>query len=168
MALPILFRSTPLRSALRFPAVPNRRVGPVAAARGMDRLMDELWQSLGARPAPAAFSPSIDLAESEAGLRVSAELPGLGADEVHVELNEGVLRIHGEKAHTPSDSDGEESEDGWTRAERSYGHFERRIRIPKRFDAEAASARMENGVLTIQIPTKPSAQPREIPVEVSA
>ena len=110
-----------------------------------------------------AFLPSADLVETENELRISVELPGLRAEDVHVEAVDGVLRIYGEKSHSA-----DEEKTNWHRAERSYGRFERRIRVPAKFDADAASAAMEHGVLTVTLPVIPEVKPREIPVEAGA
>ena len=157
MALPILFRSTPFRALRARPA--RAPFGRLSAE--IDTLFDEMLRTaLPVSSTASAFSPSVDLVEAENELRISVELPGLRAEDVHVEAKDGVLRIYGEKASTAS-----EEKTNWHRAERSYGSFERRIRVPARFDADAASAAMEHGVLTVTLPVIPAAQPREIAVE---
>ena len=73
--------------------------------------------------------------------------------------------MHGEKA-APARSEDEQVD--WHRAERSYGRFERAIRIPVDIDADAAKAQYKDGVLHITMPKTPAAQSREIPVEAAA
>lgn len=152
MALPVLFRTTPLRPALR-------RVPVWNLSAEMDRLFGNLQRDTST--SATAYTPRIDLVETASEVRVSAELPGLGAEDFHVEFEDGVLRIHGEKTGALP----EEEKVEWHRAERSYGPFERVIRIPVEVDANTAKARYHDGVLSIALPKTESAQMREIPVE---
>lgn len=162
MALPILFRSTP-----RVGLNPRRASGaPVAGfslSAEMDSLFDELWRGPGRPRRDTAFVPRMDLTESADEVRVSAELPGIDADALGVDLKDGVLRIRGEKAATTDASEGV----GWHRAERNYGAFERRLRIPVEVDIETATATYRDGVLEIALPKAAAAKVVEIPVEVA-
>jgi HSP20 family protein len=87
-------------------------------------------------------------------LVVSADLPGLDKGDVSVEISDGVLTIQGERR------DERESEDnGFRRVERVYGSFFRAIPLPEGVNTDAVDARLENGVLEIQLPVPP--QPRQ-------
>ena len=156
MALPVLFRTTPIRRSLRRAPLWN-------LSTEMDHLFEDLWRGAGA-PRSAVYTPRIDLVETPTELRLSAELPGMGAEDFHIEVNDGVLRLYGEKASAVADDE----KVGWRRSERSYGRFERAIRIPVEVDADSASAEYRDGVLTVILPKAASAQVREIPVEAAA
>ena len=84
--------------------------------------------------------------ETDEGLRVSAELPGLDAKDVEVLIEDGVLTLRGEKRSETSDA-----ARGYT--ERSYGRFERTIALPVRGrGGQGGGHRSGNGVLTVTLP----------------
>jgi HSP20 family protein len=95
----------------------------------------------------ATFIPKVDLKDEKKHLLLTAELPGVERDDLHVELEPDHLRIKGEKRHE------EETEDeGWYRCERSYGSFERLVPLPPDLDTDHTEANFRKGVLTIRIP----------------
>lgn len=156
MSLPVLFRTTSLRPTLRRRPTWN-------LSTEVDHLVENLLRGAGSNREAPAYTPPVDLIETPSEICVSAELPGLGAEDFHIEFEDGVLRVHGEKASPLH----EEEKVGWHRSERSYGRFERAIRIPVEVDAEAAKAHYRDGVLSIALPKAASAQVREIPVEAA-
>ena len=109
MALPVLFRTRPIRPSFR-------RVPFWNLSAEFDHLFEDLRRGAGSS-AEEAYTPRIDLVETPSELRVSAELPGMGAEDFHVELKDGILRVHGEKESEVGDKD----EVGWHRSERAYG-----------------------------------------------
>jgi len=94
-----------------------------------------------------SFTPKVDLSETETEVSVAAELPGLGKDDVKVELDEGSLTIQGEKKEEKENKDRR-----WHRTETSYGSFCRVLRLPVKVNAAKAAAKFEDGVLTITMP----------------
>ena len=100
--------------------------------------------------APAKFSPSVDVVDEETALKVTAELPGMAAEDVKVQVDDGVLTIRGEKRH-----EDEKKEDGVFRSERYYGAFERRLPLPGELDLDKVKAKFENGVLSVTLPKAP-------------
>jgi len=79
---------------------------------------------------PRMFSPTIDIADEPKHYRVTAELPGMTAGDVELEVEDNALLISGEKKLEQSDD-----ESGYYRTERSWGRFERVIPLPSRVDA---------------------------------
>ena len=128
----------------------------------MDQFFAPMWRSFEALPAGVTFSPRIDLAETAEEFRVSAELPGLKAEDFSVELEGDVLSLRGEKRSEKNDDEG-----GRYRRERSYGSFVRKLRIPVEVKTEAAKASFENGVLVITLPKADPVKVREIPIEAA-
>ena len=106
------------------------------------------------------FTPSLNVAETEAGYEISVELPGLKPEEVSVELKEGSLWISGQKAE-------EEEEKGKTfhRIERRHGEFRRMIRLPSAVEEDKVEAKFENGVLKVSVPKSEKVKPKRIPVK---
>ena len=147
---------------------PTTTGDPFASMRGeIDRIFDTfLGRRLG--DTPGLFqerlfdvSPSIDVTENEATIRIDAELPGMKEDDVDVSLRDGVLTIQGEKK-----SERDETKDDVHVTERSFGRFQRSFRVPDTIDQDAIEAKMENGVLHITLPKRPEAvQPeKKIPI----
>jgi HSP20 family protein len=131
----------------------------------MDRLFEGILRDAATTRGVSIYTPRVDLVETPSEVRVSAELPGLAAEDFQVELKDAVLRIHGEKIHAPVDKD---ETLGWHRAERRYGRFERAIRVPCEVEGDAVNAVFRDGVLTVTLPKAASAQVREIPIEAAS
>lgn len=108
------------------------------------------------------WMPAVEVFERDNNLVVSAELPGMNKDDVRVEVTDEGLAIRGERKR-----EHEEKRQGYYRSERSYGRFYRMIPLPEGVDAEKAKAQFKDGVLQVEIPLPPSAQPktREIPIK---
>lgn len=135
--------------------------------REMDRAFDDFFRAFDTRlPALSALGasgggwPSVEVAETDGTLTVSAELPGLDDKDVEVLLEDGQLTIQGERVSTTEDKDRQFSE-------RFYGRFERRIPLPPGIDAERVEAGFRNGVLTVTLPRTEAAQAqvRRIPLK---
>jgi len=125
---------------------------------GLDRMLDEmrrlqegLEKSFGAlAPMPAFRSdwrPAIDVKETEKGLVVTAELPGMSEQDIELSVEDDLLTIKGEKRTESSKDD-----KGWHVQERSYGAFVRTLQLPFSPKPEEVSAEFAKGVLTISIP----------------
>jgi len=117
--------------------------------REMNRLFDDVFSGIGGGvPALAGRGlgwPSVELVETDQGLRVSAELPGLDEKDVELLIDDGVLTLRGEKRAEVADK-----ERGYT--ERSYGRFERVIALPFAVEEDKAEASFKNGVLSVTLP----------------
>jgi HSP20 family protein len=111
----------------------------------------------------SAWLPPCDIAEDRDTLRVTLEVPGVRAEDVKVHLENNVLTIRGEKKQVV-----DEKNERHHRFERSYGVFERSFTLPSTVDADRIQARVEHGVLQLEIPKVEKARPREIPVAASA
>lgn len=109
------------------------------------------------------WSPSVDIAETDNGFEVRAELPGVKQEDVNVSVRDNVLTLRGEKRQ-------EETDEGknYRRVERHYGTFQRAFTLPPNVDAEAITAAYRDGVLTLTVPKAEEAKPKEIPIEVNA
>jgi len=114
-------------------------------------------------PAPASTSsmrsvlnwaPRTDVSETDNAIIVRTELPGMNKQDVKVEvIGEGrnrVLNIEGE-----SKREQREEKENYLRTERAFGRFQRQFRIPKNVKVEELKAKMENGVLELQLPKVP-------------
>ncbi len=109
-----------------------------------------------------AFSPALDVEETEEAFTLHVELPGVDADQVEVSLEENVLTIAGERRFYD-----EREAEGFRRIERHFGRFHRAVRLPDRVDAEGVTAGYRDGLLTITVPKAEEAKPRRIQVTTS-
>jgi HSP20 family protein len=90
------------------------------------------------------FNPAIDLTENDNEVRLRAELPGVDEQDVEIRLDGDIITIRGEKRE-------ERAHDGDKRrvVERSYGSFERSLRLPFAPEDGAIKAEFKDGVLTV-------------------
>ena len=105
--------------------------------------------------------PATDLVEEGDHYVLRADLPGVGEDDVKVELEDNVLTVSGERK-----SEHEQRKNGYYRIERASGRFARSLTLPEGVDADSIKARFENGVLEVTIPKPAERKPRRVAIEV--
>jgi len=127
----------------------------------MNRLQDQLLGRRGETAAPA-FRPAVDIREEEKAFVVYAELPGVKAEDVHVDVEKGVLTVRGERTRRV---EGEEA--GWRRVERAYGSFTRSFSLPETVDPDAIEARLQDGVLEVRIPKREAPAAKRIEIHAA-
>jgi|DewCreStandDraft_4_1066084.scaffolds.fasta_scaffold01070_40 HSP20 family protein len=113
-------------------------------------------------PATEKLSPAVDIEEDKDKYILKADLPGMKQDDIKVEVDDGVLKIYGERKTEKKEEDKEKK---YHYYERSYGAFERRFVLPSDIDSDKIDAKYENGVLEILIPKTESKKPKEIKVK---
>ena len=129
--------------------------------------MDELFHNrlasvLGGEGAQSvAWSPVVDIEETELNYLIRAELPGLSKKNVKVVVEDGVLTLSGER-------DLERKVEGKTfhHIERSHGTFTRSFTLPENAEAESVSANYKDGLLEIRVAKCEEALPKSIEVRV--
>lgn len=106
---------------------------------------------------PKPFPP-LNLWEDADAVYAEAELPGVDAESIDISVFGTELTVGGERKSN--------TEEGvsYHRQERAYGSFRRTVRLPVEVDADAVSANMKDGVLTIRLPKHEAAKPRKIKV----
>ena len=133
---------------------------------GIDRLFNEFMgrtiRQMDEETAACAWTPAVNILEREDGIVITAELPGLKAEDVEVTVDNGVLTLKGERTL-------EEVAEGETfhRVERSYGSFERSFSIPNSVDTKKIEARFVNGEMTLNLPKRDESKPRSVKVKVA-
>jgi HSP20 family protein len=105
--------------------------------------------------------PSMDVVETESHYVLRADLPGLGEEDVSIELDDNVLTVSGERK-----AEHEERQEGYYRVERAFGGFSRSLTLPKGIDASAVTAEFDNGVLEVRIPKPEERKPQKISIGV--
>ena len=161
------------RSALALPEVMETSLGRMG--QEMDDMFDRFWRTAWQGPmamfgelapwAPLtaiAQWPAIDVAEDEKAIVIKADLPGLEAKDVAVEVADNVLTIRGSRTEEASEKTAEMS-----RHERQFGRFERQIALPSYIDAEKIEAKYDKGTLSITIAKVPGAGPKRVPVQTA-
>src|SRR5947207_5607319 len=104
--------------------------------------------------------PAMDLVEADDHFLLRADLPGLGEDDVNIEIRDNALTISGERK-----AEHETRERGWYRVERSFGRFSRSLTLPEGVDPDAVSASFDKGVLEVTIPKPEQRKPRRVAIK---
>jgi HSP20 family protein len=128
----------------------------------MDRLFDGFskgFTGLSSR----TLMPSMDLAETDKEIELTAELPGLEEKDVQLNVVDNHLTIRGEKKNQR-----EEKEKDYHLVERNYGSFVRTVELPPGVDPESIKAVMSKGVLKVTVPKPAPAQAKKIEVKAAA
>ncbi len=107
-----------------------------------------------------AFRPAVDIHEDAEAITLSAEVPGMKADDIKVEVENDILTLSGERK-----LEHEEDKDGYHRIERSYGSFTRSFSLPDNVDTENVIAEKNDGVLTIKLMKQAKPSPKRIAVK---
>jgi HSP20 family protein len=94
---------------------------------------------------------------------LKAELPDMTREDIDITVDNGTLTIKGEKRLAT-----EVKEDQYHRIERRYGVFSRSFTLPRAVDPGKVAADYRNGVLTVRLPLREEAKPRQIKVDVAA
>jgi HSP20 family protein len=111
-----------------------------------------------------SWVPPVDIYQtSEHELVLKAELPDLTREDIDITVENFVLTLKGEKKLAT-----EVKEEQFHHIERSYGSFSRSFSLPRTVDASKVSAEYKNGVLTVRLPLREEAKPRQIKVDVAA
>ena len=126
------------------------------------RVFQDTVNRLFSEPNGRPWVPAVDIQETENELIVKADIPDVDMKDIDVRLENGTLTLRGERKFGQ-----EKNEGGWHRLERGYGSFERVFTLPDTVDADAVKADYKNGVLTITLPKKEVAKPRQIKVSVN-
>jgi HSP20 family protein len=93
-------------------------------------------------------------------LVLKADLPEVKLEDVEVRVENQTLTLKGERKFEK-----DESIRGYHRIERNYGTFVRSFILPASVDAEKVAAEYKNGVLTVKLPKKEAAKPRQVKIE---
>ncbi|NOX37884.1 MAG: Hsp20/alpha crystallin family protein [Calditrichaeota bacterium] len=113
-------------------------------------------------PTPTTWYPLVDIKETNNEFIVTAELPGMKKDDIHITYKDGVLTIEGERKQEK-----EEKDVNFHRVERRYGKFYRTFQLPAMVQEDKIEANYKDGILTIRLPKAEEAKAKEIEVKVS-
>ena len=109
-----------------------------------------------------SWIPAVDVFETnDREYVLKAELPDMKSDDINITFDNGVLTLTGERT-----SDLDETHGTFHRSERAYGRFSRSFTLPATIDANRINASYKDGVLTIRVPQREEAKPKQIPVDI--
>jgi len=146
---------------------------PVRELNSLQSEMNRLFNTFFDTPTPTAgngngnggglrrWVPAMDLVETEDHFVLKADLPGLDADDVSIEVEDDLLTVSGERR-----IEHETKKEGFYRLERSSGQFRRSLTLPEGVDADSIVAKFDKGVLEVRIPKPEERKPRKVQIGV--
>ena len=126
----------------------------------MNRLFNGLVTSRSGGSGAEDWVPSVDISETGDGFVVTADVPGMNADDIKISVANNVLTLKGEKKNIREDNG-----ENFHRVERTFGSFERTFSLPTGVESGNVKAKYKAGVLEVRIPKSVEAKPQEIKVE---
>lgn len=147
----------------RVPATRNHEPGSLLRqfTSEIDRLFDpDLPAFNGGIQGVSEWAPAVDVREEEDRYVIQADVPGINPDDLEVTLENGVLSIRGERRHETERENG-----GVHHVERSYGSFVRRFSLPDAVSDEDVQARIDKGVLNLEIRKREESRPKKIQIQ---
>jgi HSP20 family protein len=134
-------------------------VGELASME-VDRLNNMFSNFMGGEGLARTWVPSVDIYETENHeVVIKAELPEMKREDISVTFENNVLTLRGERKF-----DTEVPRDRFQRFERFYGSFSRSFTLPATVDAANISAAYKDGVLTVRLPQREEAKPKQITI----
>ena len=127
------------------------------------RLFEDAVTRLMAEPSTGRpWAPAVDILETEDAISLKADVPEVNSKDLDIRVENNTLTLRG---HRKFEKD--EKVKGWHRIERSYGDFVRTFALPNTVDTEKVEADYKDGVLTVKLPKKEAAKPRQVKVAIS-
>lgn len=109
-----------------------------------------------------SWSPVVDIFDKGGEVVIHAELPGIKKEDIEVRVENNVLTLRGKKERME-----EVKEEGYFRAERTYGSFSRSFSLPSTVEVGKIAADYKDGILTLRLPKAEEAKPRQIEVKIA-
>lgn len=106
-----------------------------------------------------SWVPPVDIRETPEETILTAEVPGLGKDDINITVENNILTFSGERNFQK-----DVKEESFHRVERSYGSFSRSFSLPGNVQLEKIEASFADGVLTIKVPKEERAKPKRIAI----
>jgi HSP20 family protein len=129
----------------------------------LNRLFNETFDRSWDEASLTTWAPAVDIFETEQELVVKADLPDIKPEELDIRVENDILTIRGERKFEKK-----VEEKNYLRVERTYGSFSRSFSLANTVKTEAIKAEYKNGVLTLTVPKREEAKPKQIKVDVEA
>ena len=127
----------------------------------INRFFGDVLERKGEESNLTAWAPAVDIYETQHELVVKADLPEIDPKDLDIRVENNILTIRGERKFEKK-----VNEDNYLRVERAYGAFSRSFTLANTVNPEAIRADYQNGVLTLSIPKREEAKPKQIKVNV--
>jgi HSP20 family protein len=127
----------------------------------INRVFGDLVGRTGEQSNLTPWAPAVDIYETEHELVVKADLPEVNPQDLDIHVENNILTIRGERKF-----ENKVNEENYLRIEREYGSFSRTFSLANSVNSEAIKADYQNGVLTLTIPKREEAKPKQIKVNV--
>ena len=139
-----------------------RNARPLSALGDLDRMMDAVFGDLGNTRAGSRI-PAVDVAEEDTRYVVNADIPGFAENEVEIKVDDQLLTISGK--HAEAEGSDADKKANWLIRERRNTSFVRSFTLPTDVEKDQIKAHVANGLLSIELPKAPKAQPRTIDIK---
>ncbi len=132
----------------------------------IDRFFNDFWSPVQreSESTQSFFAPRVDIKENKDHYEITADLPGVKKEDIHITLNDGVLTL---EASLEQQNKDEKEEGQFIRRERRYGRYMRSFNLGSEVHEEDISASFNDGVLTLVAPKVAETQPVQRRIEVS-
>jgi HSP20 family protein len=127
-----------------------------------NRLFQEAFSRSAEEGSLTPWAPAVDIYETEHELVVKADLPDIQPEELDIRVENNILTIRGERKFEKK-----VNENNYLRVERTYGSFNRSFSLANTVNSEAIKADYKDGVLTLTVPKREEAKPKQIKVNVN-
>ena len=141
---------------------------PFSEVARLQQDLNRMFDSFEARPlnhksetVQGLWTPAVDVVEDADKIELLVDLPGVKQEELEIQVEKDVLTLRGTRK-----VERKEDKEHFRRYERVTGGFVRSFTLSQKVDAEKISAALKDGVLTLTLPKKPEAQPKQIKVAV--
>jgi HSP20 family protein len=127
----------------------------------VNRLLNQAFGNSSDEASITTWAPAVDIYETEHELVVKADLPDVRPEDLDIRVENNILTIRGDRKF-----ENKVDEKNYLRVERTYGSFSRSFSLVNTVNSEAIKADYKNGVLTLTIPKREEAKPKQIKVNV--
>src|SRR5260370_42285087 len=125
----------------------------------VNRLFNDVLERRGEESSLTAWAPAVDIYETGQELVVKADLPDVDPKDLDIRVENNILTIRGERKFEKK-----VNEESYLRVERAYGSFARSFTLASTVNSEAIKTDYQHGVLTLSIPKREEAKPKQIKV----
>lgn len=158
------------RSLMPFGRAPLIRPGEgdpfTSLRREMERLFEDFSRGGAVGPVGQGFlTPKVNIAETEKGLELTADLPGVDQKDIDLDLTDNVLTL---KARHQQEKQEKDEKRQFHLVERSTGTFMRQLQLPFEADDQSVEASFQNGVLKVFVPRRAAAEKPAKRIEIKA